>query len=64
MFHNSKLIGTNEYIYIFERILFPIFEEFNADLVLVSAGFDAGRGDPVGKCSVDPEAFGYMTNKL
>jgi len=42
----------------------PMFVEFNPDLVLVSAGYDAGRGDPLGKLSVDPEAYSYMSERL
>ncbi len=42
----------------------PVAHEFNPDLVLVSAGFDAGEGDSIGECNVSPEAFGMMTHML
>ena len=32
--------------------------------VLISAGFDAVDGDPLGECSVSPLAFGHMTRLL
>lgn len=40
-------VGDNEYIFAFESIIFPIITEFNPDLIIVSAGFDAIKGDPV-----------------
>lgn len=30
----------------------------------MSAGFDAVKGDPIGKCRVTPACFGYMTHML
>ncbi|KAM6989096.1 histone deacetylase 6-like, partial [Passerculus sandwichensis] len=38
--------------------------QFGPELVLVSAGFDAGRGDPLGGCLVSPQTFGLMTHLL
>ena len=57
---HSHLVGTQDYIYIMESLLFPICQKFNPDLVLISAGFDAARGDPLGKISVDLEAYAYI----
>ncbi|KAI8049036.1 hypothetical protein BDF22DRAFT_700847 [Syncephalis plumigaleata] len=42
----------------------PVGKEFNPDLVVVSAGFDASEGDPIGDCKVSPGGFGWMTSKL
>lgn len=53
-----------DYIMAFQQIIMPIAYEFNPELVLVSAGFDACVGDPIGKYSVSPEAFGYFTHWL
>jgi acetoin utilization deacetylase AcuC-like enzyme len=41
----------------------PIAREFQPDLVLVSAGFDAALGD-MGECNVTPECFGRLTRSL
>ncbi len=41
----------------FERRLFPAIEAFAPQALLVSAGFDAWRGDPVGGMEVTAEAF-------
>ena len=48
----------------FHKIILPIAYEYNPELVLVSAGFDAAIGDPIGGCQVTPEAFGHFTHWL
>ena len=45
-------------------MLIPIAYEFNPDLIIVSAGFDAADGDPIGQCRVTPECYGHMTSML
>ena len=51
---NSAGVGDNAYRVAFEVIVLPILRAFNPGLVLVSAGFDAVRGDPLGKMLVTP----------
>lgn len=53
-----------EYILAFQSIIMPIAYEYQPELVLVSAGFDAAIGDPLGGCKVTPEAYGYFTHWL
>lgn len=48
-------MGDAEYMAAFQSIIMPIAYEFNPELVLVSAGFDAAIGDPLGGCRVSPE---------
>lgn len=45
---NKKGMGNSEYIAAFQQIVMPIAYQFNPELVLVSAGFDACVGDPLG----------------
>ncbi|XP_044741140.1 histone deacetylase 6 isoform X1 [Chrysoperla carnea] len=56
--------GDNEYLAAFLRIILPIARQFDPELVLVSAGFDAAVGDPLGQCNVSPEMFGHMAHML
>ncbi|KRX03868.1 hypothetical protein PPERSA_04746 [Pseudocohnilembus persalinus] len=56
--------GTDEYIYVFEQICLPIIKQFNPELIVVSAGFDAALGDPVGKCKLTGIGYSYMLQKL
>ncbi|CEP18011.1 hypothetical protein [Parasitella parasitica] len=53
-----------DYIYAFHEIVIPIAMEFNPDIVIVSAGFDAAINDPIGKCKVTPAGYGQMTHLL
>lgn len=34
--------GYADYLAVWEHILIPVAEEFNPDLIIISAGFDAG----------------------
>jgi len=53
-----------DYLLAFQRIVMPIAQDFNPDLVVVSAGFDAAEGDMLGKCHVSPAGYGHMTRML
>eukprot|EP00877_Chromochloris_zofingiensis_P011018 jgi/Chrzof1/616/Cz01g22160.t1 len=44
--------------------LLPVAYEFSPDIIIVSAGFDAAEGDPLGGCHVSPECYGHMTALL
>ncbi|XP_055523218.1 histone deacetylase 6 isoform X2 [Wyeomyia smithii] len=61
---NKKGMGDQEYSAVFQQIIMPVAYEFDPELVLVSAGFDAAIGDPLGGCKVTPEAYGYYTHWL
>lgn len=61
---NKKAMTDMEYIAAFQQIILPISYEFNPELVLVSAGFDAAIGDPLGGCKLSPEAYAYFTHWL
>ncbi|XP_037936783.1 histone deacetylase 6 isoform X2 [Teleopsis dalmanni] len=61
---NKKGMGDLEYVMAFQQIIMPIAYEFNPELVLISAGFDAAIGDPLGGCKVTPEAYGLFTHWL
>ncbi|XP_026287181.1 histone deacetylase 6 isoform X1 [Frankliniella occidentalis] len=61
---NKKGMNDGDYITAFHQIVLPIAYQFNPELVLVSAGFDAAVGDPLGGCKVSPECYGHMTHWL
>jgi acetoin utilization deacetylase AcuC-like enzyme len=48
----------------FERVLLPIFEEYKPELVLVSAGFDASKRDPLANMELTADCFGWMAAAL
>jgi len=45
---NYNRMGDTEYLAAFTNIVLPIAYEYGPELVLVSAGFDAAQGDPLG----------------
>eukprot|EP00039_Didymoeca_costata_P005577 m.82630 g.82630 ORF g.82630 m.82630 type:complete len:555 (+) comp12880_c1_seq1:31-1695(+) len=61
---NGPTAGDLEYLMVWNQILMPIAYGFNPDLVIVSAGFDAARGDPLGGCEVSPEGYAQLTHML
>ncbi|KAM9828612.1 histone deacetylase 6 isoform X2 [Syngnathus typhle] len=57
-------MGDADYLAAFHHVVMPIATEFNPSLVLVSAGFDAARGDPLGGYRVTPECYAHLTHML
>ncbi|OLN95398.1 Histone deacetylase clr3 [Colletotrichum chlorophyti] len=57
-------MGDGEYMAAFQKIIMPIAKEFNPDLVVISAGFDAAAGDELGGCFVTPACYAHMTHML
>jgi hypothetical protein len=56
--------GDAEYAAAFDDVIMPVAHAYAPDLVLVSAGFDAARGDPLGGCDLTPAGYAYMTSRL
>jgi acetoin utilization deacetylase AcuC-like enzyme len=56
--------GDGEYTGIFEKILKPIALEFDPELILVSAGFDIYKDDPLGGMAVTTNGFAGLTRSL
>ena len=44
---NGRGYGDPEYLMAFLSIILPVAHEFDPQLIIVSAGFDAGFGDPL-----------------
>lgn len=57
-------IGNGDYMAAMEQVILPIAREFAPNLIIISAGFDAADGDPIGGCCLTPECFGNMTAEL
>nr|XP_042712354.1 histone deacetylase 9 isoform X3 [Chrysemys picta bellii] len=59
-------MGDVEYLTAFRTVIMPIANEFDPDIVLVSAGFDAveGHDAPLGGYKVTAKCFGHLTQQL
>ena len=56
--------GDAEYGPVFDEVIVPILLEFDPDLILVSAGFDAHARDPLASMNLSTRAFGVMAARL
>ncbi len=52
--------GEELWLSLVEHIVVPIAERFGPDLVLISAGFDAHRADPLANCELEAGSFAQM----
>ena len=56
--------ADREYLQVFQDIIVPAAEKFRPEWVLVSAGFDPHRRDPLGGMDVTEQGFGTMARML
>src|SRR5215471_14340448 len=54
----------DDYQTVFARIVVPVVKQFEPDLLIVSAGFDAHANDPLGGMRLSSAAFAAMTADL
>jgi acetoin utilization deacetylase AcuC-like enzyme len=54
--------GSEEEVWlsVLEHVIVPVGLEYRPQLVLISAGFDAHRDDPLGGCRLESESFARM----
>jgi acetoin utilization deacetylase AcuC-like enzyme len=52
--------GDGDYLRVFREIILPIAEQYEPDIVLVSAGFDAHRDDPLGGMELTEAGFATL----
>jgi acetoin utilization deacetylase AcuC-like enzyme len=57
-------MGDAEYVAAFDRVLMPVAAAFAPDLVIVSCGFDAARGDLLGGMDLTEEGYVTMTERV
>jgi acetoin utilization deacetylase AcuC-like enzyme len=48
----------------FENLILPQLRKFAPELIIISAGFDAHRRDPLATLNLDAADFGWVTRKL
>ncbi len=56
--------GEETWLSLLEWIIVPAAAEYVPDLILISAGYDAHRDDPLGGCTLDTAAFGQMAAQI
>ena len=53
-----------DYERVYEAIVWPILKAFNPELILVSAGFDAYKDDPLAGMRLEAGCFGRLTARI
>ena len=56
--------GEDVFCGLIEHVVLPAAREFDPDLVLVSAGFDAHRDDPVGGCALETSSYAELARQV
>ncbi len=56
--------GDTEYRSLVEHVAVPLLEAYEPQLVLISAGYDAHRDDPLADCLVSEAGFAAMTRAV
>ncbi len=57
-------MGDADYVHVFEEIILPVAAKWKPEIILVSAGFDTHRNDPLGGMRVTESGFAKMTKLL
>jgi acetoin utilization deacetylase AcuC-like enzyme len=56
--------GDGDYCYAVDETLAPALARFDPDLLIVSAGFDAHRHDPISRMRVSTEGYALLTDRV
>jgi acetoin utilization deacetylase AcuC-like enzyme len=58
--------GTGEaaFLSLIEHVVTPVARQYRPDLILISAGYDAHRDDPLGGLSLDTKSYGGMSARM
>lgn len=60
----NKIAFDDDYYDFFDNMIIPKLKEYNPDIILVSAGFDAAEGDPLGGFHLTPNCYYNLTKKI
>ena len=56
--------GSARFRAAFDNLILPQLTKFAPELIVISAGFDAHRRDPLANINLDAEDFGWVTRRL
>jgi acetoin utilization deacetylase AcuC-like enzyme len=58
--------GTGEaaFLSLIEHVVMPVGRQYRPDLILISAGYDAHRHDPLGGLALDTKSYGGMSARM
>jgi acetoin utilization deacetylase AcuC-like enzyme len=56
--------GDDVFCSLVDHVAVPLARQFKPQLVLISAGYDAHLGDPLGECTVTDQGYAAMTRSM
>jgi acetoin utilization deacetylase AcuC-like enzyme len=58
--------GTGSTVFrdVWDRVIFPRVDAFKPELILISAGFDAHKDDPLAGMMLETEDFAWVTRRI
>ena len=56
--------GSSAFRAAYERVILPALDSFAPQLIIVSAGFDAHKADPLASLQLETEDFAWITERL
>lgn len=56
--------GDSDYLALFKNRIVPALQSFRPDFILISAGFDAHKADPLSSIQLSTEAYQYFTEMI
>lgn len=56
--------GDADYLALLDDLVCPAIEQFDPELLLISAGFDAHRHDPISRMRLSTEGYGLLTDRV
>jgi acetoin utilization deacetylase AcuC-like enzyme len=56
--------GEQQWLSLIEHVVLPAAKAFEPELILISAGFDAHREDPLAGCRLESESFAEMARQV
>ncbi len=60
----SRTFEDGDILHIYGELLGPVIRRYNPELVLVAAGFDGHREDPIGRSRMTSRGYGDLTRML
>ena len=55
---------NGDFLFAIDKIADPLFSSFKPDHIMISAGFDAHKNEPLANMELDADCFGLMASKM
>ena len=60
----KERLGEEEYLDAFTKLILPALDAYRPELIMISAGFDAHKDDPLANINLTEESFAKMTTMV